>query len=184
MNKLTDFFHTLRRGKSLLGVAAIGILLFLTSVGNSGCGVYRFADISIPDSIKTVKVNFFENRAPYVNPQLSPQLTDAVRQKIVAQTKLGQTNDDNADWLLNGTIINYSVSTAGVSNGVSSQNRLTVTVHIVRIDQKGNDTKEYDISRNYDFDSQQSITEAELALFPRIIKDVTDDIFNRIFSDW
>jgi hypothetical protein len=38
----------------------------------SSCGIYSFADVSIPDSIKTVRINFFENRAQYVNPQLSP----------------------------------------------------------------------------------------------------------------
>ena len=50
---------------------------------NSSCGVYSFADVSIPDSIKTIRVNFLENRAPYVNPQLSPALTDRVKQKII-----------------------------------------------------------------------------------------------------
>lgn len=173
-----------RPGKrGLFAFAALVVLLF-AAMANSGCGVYRFADISIPDSIRTVKINYFENRAPYINPQLSPRLTDAVRQKIVQQTKLTQTNNDNADWVLDATITNYSVSTAGVSQGQAAQNRLTVTVHITRLDQKGNKTVEYDISRNFDFPASQSITEAENSKFPEMIKGLTDDIFNRIFSDW
>lgn len=165
-------------------MAAVALVVLLASAGTTGCGVYKFADISIPDTIKTVKVNFFENRAPYVNPQLSPRLTDNVRQKIVSQTKLTQTNNDNADWILSGTITNYSVSTAGVAQGRAAQNRLTVTVHIVRLDQKGNQTKEYDVSRNFDFPATQTITEAEAARFSDILRDLTDDIFNRIFSNW
>ena len=45
------------------------------------------SDVSIPDSIKTVKINFIENKARYVNPRLSPTLTDKLRQKIVGHDK-------------------------------------------------------------------------------------------------
>jgi hypothetical protein len=156
--------------------------------GNTGCKVYSFRDVAIPDSIKTVKVNFIENRAPYVNPQLSPRLTDRLRQKIVSQTKLSQTNNDNADWNISGQITNYSFSTSGISSetGKSSvtTNRLTVTVHIILNDQKANKTQEYDVSRNFEFSGNQSIQQAEAALGDDIIKGMTDDIFNRIFSNW
>ncbi|MBA4168407.1 MAG: hypothetical protein H0X41_12840, partial [Chitinophagaceae bacterium] len=46
----------------------------------SGC--YSFKDVSIPPEVKTVRVNYIENRATYINPQLAPQLTDRIRQKI------------------------------------------------------------------------------------------------------
>lgn len=150
----------------------------------TGCGVYKLRDISIPQDIKSVKVNFIENRAPYINPQLSPRLTDQLRQKIVTQTGLTQTNNDSADWVISGTITNYSISTAGISQGQQSTNRLTVTVHIVKIDQKLDKTTEYDVSRPFDFGSNQSITQAEATLLPDILKAMTDDIFNRLFSDW
>ena len=79
-------------------------------MGLNSCGIYRFTDASVPDSIKTVKVNFIENKASYINPQLSPRLTDKVRQKIVAQTRLVQTNNE-ADWEISGAITQYSFST-------------------------------------------------------------------------
>ncbi|HET9825242.1 MAG TPA: LPS assembly lipoprotein LptE, partial [Chitinophagaceae bacterium] len=83
---------------------------------NSQCRVsYGLRDVSIPDSIKTVKVNFIENKARYVNPTLSPTLTDRLRQKIVSQTRLVQTNSDNADWEISGYVNEYSVSTSGIS---------------------------------------------------------------------
>ncbi len=90
-------------------------VLFFIATGNSSCSVYKLRDISIPDSIRSVKVNFIENKAPYVNPQLSPRLTDKLRQKIVSQTRLSQTNNDNADWDIRGYISNYSFSTTGIS---------------------------------------------------------------------
>ena len=185
MNKVIQHYKKRRSPDSLICAGLVAFVILLASFGSTGCRVrYGFNDVSVPDTIKTVKINFFENRAPYINPQLSPRLTDEVRRKIVTQTRLNQTNNDNADWVLNGTITNYSVTTSGVSQGQAASNRLTVTVHIVRIDQKGNKTVEYDVSRNFDFSANKSITQAESELFDTILKGMTDDIFNRIFSDW
>ena len=164
-------------------IAAILVLSFL-SFGNSSCNVYKFHDIAIPDSIKTIKINFIENRAPYVNPLLSPRLTDRLRQKIVSQTRLSQTNSDNADWDIKGYISNYTSSTSGISNQQVATNRLTVTVHVSVNDQKANKTQEYDVSRNFEYSATKSLTQAESELADEIIRGLTDDIFNRIFSNW
>ena len=168
------------------GVAITIALLSIISTTNTGCFRYSFRDkASIPDSIKTVKVNFIENRARYQNPQLSPRLTDRVRQKITGQTKLVQTNNDNADWEINGEITDYSVTTSGISNQREATNRLTITVHISLLKRKeGGDVKDHDITRNYDFGANQSLQQAEAKLFDEMIRTLTDDIFNRLFSDW
>ena len=173
----------MNRSMSFSGFCSLAVagLLFMIL---SGCGVYKLRDISIPQDVKSVKVNFIENRAPYINPQLSPRLTDRLRQKIVTQTRLTQTNNDSADWVINGTVTNYSISTAGLTNGTQATNRLTVTVHIVKVDQVLDKTTEYDVSRPFDFRSDQSITQAEAGLLEDILKSMTDDIFNRLFSDW
>lgn len=162
-----------------------GILsLFLVALVNTSCGIYRFNDVNYPDSIRTVKVLFIENRATYVNPQLSPQLTDKLRQKIVSQTRLKQTSGDNADWEISGTITDYSFSTSGISNQQSTTNRINVSVHIILNDLKAGNTKEYDVTRNFDFPSTRTLQQAESSLLSDMLRDITDDIFNRIFSDW
>ena len=180
--------RTVKRIRNILAVllysfAVIAISFFL-SFGNSSCNVYKFHDIAIPDSIKTIKINFIENRAPYVNPLLSPRLTDRLRQKIVSQTRLSQTNNDNADWDIKGYISNYSSSTSGISQQQVATNRLTVTVHISVNDQKANKTQEYDVSRSFEYSASKSLTQAESELADEIIRGMTDDIFNRIFSNW
>lgn len=159
-------------------------LLVSLSFIESSCGVYRFKDVSIPDSIKTVKVNFFENRARYINPQLSPRLTDRLRQKIVGQTRLSQTNNDNADWEINGTITEYSLSTSAISGQREAGNRLTVVVSVVLTGLKTEKPTEYSISRNFEFSARQSLQEAENKLAEDIIRSLADDIFNRLFSNW
>lgn len=155
----------------------------------TGCGIYKFNDVSIPATIKTVRVNFIENRAPYVNPQLSPSLTDRLKQKIVNQTRLTQTNSDNANYDIHGYISDYSVSTTGITsaNGQSqtSINRLSVTVHITVNDQVNNKTlPEIVVTRQFDFPANQSLQTAEAQLLDEMIRNLTDEIFNHIFSNW
>src|SRR4051812_23483592 len=150
----------------------------------SSCGVYTFKDVSIPPEIKTVKINFIENRAGYKNPQLSPRITDQLQQKISNQTRLSRTNSDDAHYQISGYISSYTVSTSGISSQEASTNRLTVGVHITLLNTLKNETKEYDISRDFEFSAGLSFTQAEAQLMDDIIKNVTDEIFNRIFSNW
>lgn len=169
--------------KKISLILAPAMLLVLLISGS--CRVrYGFNDVSIPPEINTVKVNFIENRAPYINPQLSPQLTDRVRQKIVSQTRLKQTNGDNADWEISGTITDYSFSTSGISNQRTTTNRINVSVHLTLNDQKSGKSKEYNVTRSFDFSSSQTLQQAESGLLPEMIRGMADDIFNQIFSNW
>jgi hypothetical protein len=172
------------RNWKIVGSIVFIAILFLVGFSNSGCGIYKFNEAVVPDSIKTIKINFIENKAPYVNPQLSPRLTDRLRQKIVSQTKLSQTNNDNADWIINGNISSYGFSTSGISQQREATNRLTVGVHITINDQKANVSTDYDVSRSFEFAASQSIQQAEANLGEEIIRSLTDDIFNKIFSKW
>jgi hypothetical protein len=160
------------------------ILVAMAFINNSCTVRYGFKDVNFPDSIKTVKVNLIENRATYINPQLSPQLTTKLRQKIVTQTRLKQTNGDNADWEISGTITDYSFSTSGISNQQTTTNRINVSVQITLNDLKAGKTVEKNVTRNFDFPSSQSLQQAEVDKLPEMIRGLTDDIFNQIFSDW
>ena len=166
-----------------------GILLVLICFPGSSCKIYSFKDVSIPPEVKTIRLGFIENRARIVDPQLSPQLTDKLKQKINNQTKLTQVQSDNADYDVTAYVSDYSVSTSGVSAQAAATNRLTVSVHIA-LKNRLNDQKlgtpdfETDITRNFDFPASQSVNDAQAALTPQIVDNMTDDIFNRLFSNW
>ena len=161
------------------------LLLVLSIINTTGCSFkYGFKDISIPDTIKTVKVGYIENRARYINPQLSPRLTDKLRQKIVSQTKLTQVNNDNADWEISGWVSDYSFTTSAISGQQVANNRLTVNIHIVLNNRKEDKTTDYDISRSFEFKGNQSFQQAENALGDEMIRTLTDEIFNKLFSNW
>jgi hypothetical protein len=158
-------------------------LLLAGVVCLSGC--YSFKDVSIPPEVKTVRLNYIENRATYINPQLAPQLTDRIRQKINNQTRLTLVTGEDAHYDIAGAITGYTVSTAGISEQTAATDRLSVTVHIIfknRLDEKAN--FEADVSRNFDFSASLSLQQAEAQLSDDILKNMTDEIFNRIFSNW
>ena len=169
---------------TFLTLATILLTAFgIASVG-SGCGIYRFNDASIPDSIKSVKVNFIENKASYINPQLSPKLTEKFRQKILSQTRLVQTNNDNADWEISGTITQYSFSTSAIAGGQSANNRLNVGIQLSLYDRKSDETKRVDVSRSWEFQGTKTVQAAEADLIEEMVRTLADEMFNKLFSNW
>ena len=152
----------------------------------SGCKVYNFNGASIPPEIKTIRVQYIENKARYNNAQLSPQLTDKLRQKIVSQTKLTQVNNDNADYDVSGYISQYDVTTSGISDQKVSTNRLTVAVSLTLVNRKtpGVEPKNISASRSFDFSASLTLPQAEKQLNDEIIRNLADEIFNQLFSNW
>lgn len=165
--------------RALRPLAAACLLLFQGAT----CRL-SLRDVSIPPEVKTVRVAYIDNRARYINPLLSPRLTEKLRQKIVNQTRLSQTNGE-AHFEISGTISDYSVSTSGIADRQSSMNNLNVTVSISfrnRLDEKKN--FETAITRNFPFSSGLSLQQAEAQLNDQIVGNLVDEIFNRIFSNW
>jgi Lipopolysaccharide-assembly len=146
---------------------------------------YSFKDVTIAPEVKTAKVNYFGNKASYVNPQLSPALTEKLRQKINGQTRLTLVQADDAHYDISGWVSQYLLTTSGISNQQAATNRLIVTVHLVfknRLDDKA--SFEADLSRNFDFDARLTLQHAETQKGEEIVRNMTDEIFNRIFSNW
>ena len=146
---------------------------------------YSTKDISIPAEIKTFRVNYFENKARYVNPQLSPQLTEKVKQKIIGQTRLRQTNSEDAHYDISGYVSDYNVTTTGIANQAATTNRLSITFHLIcknTLDQTKN--IETDVAYSLDFSGQKTLQDVEAASLDDILKNLTDAIFNKIFSNW
>ncbi len=161
------------------------ILYFIFFIPLSSCKIYRFKDVSIPAEVKTIRINYIENKARFVNPQLSPQLTDKLRQKINNQTRLTLIQGDEADYDIRCEITGYDVTTSGISQQQASANRLIVTVN-VSFKNKLDEKKNFDapVSRNFDFSANLSLDQAQAQLTPTIIQNIVDEIFNRIFSNW
>src|SRR5688572_5674689 len=94
--------------KKMLAPALAAVIILMFSF--STCK-YGFRDSSpIPAEVKTFRVNYIENKAQYVNTQLSPQLTERLKSKIINTTRLRQTNDDEAHYDISGYVSQYYTS--------------------------------------------------------------------------
>jgi outer membrane lipopolysaccharide assembly protein LptE/RlpB len=163
----------------------ITCILILWVFSYSTCK-YGFKDTSpIPEEVKTFRVNYLTNKAQYVNPQLSPQLTEKLKAKIINTTRLRQTNNDDAHYDIGGYVSQYYTSTTGITGNTASLNRLNVTFHLI-FKNTLDDTKSFetDVTTNVDFAASQSLSQAEASNSSKIIGNITDAIFNKIFSNW
>jgi len=169
----------------ILNKWVLAFCLALSAICIQATCKYGFKDVSLPPEVKTFRVNYFENRAEYKNPQLSPQVTEKLKQKIIGTTRLQQTNGDEAHYDINGFISAYYTSTTAISASNTSLNRLTATFHIIfknTLDEKKN--FEADVTYSVDFDANLSLSQVEQQKGDEISRNLTDAIFNKIFSNW
>jgi outer membrane lipopolysaccharide assembly protein LptE/RlpB len=172
-----------RRNIFMIRILACALVLLVFSF--STCK-YGFRDSApIPPEVKNFRVNYLENKAQYINTQLSPQLTERLKSKILGTTRLQQTNNDDAHYDISGYVSQYYTSTISISGNNASGNRLTVGFHLIFRNQL-DETKNFeaDLTRTFDFPATQSLSEAEAVLNADIVKNLVDEIFNKIFSNW
>lgn len=165
----------------MTGAAVYALLLFSFATCK-----YSFNDVgAIPADVKTFRVNYFENRAQYVNSYLSPNITEKLKQKIIGTTRLKQTNSDDAHFDISGYVSQYYATTVGVTGNAAGTNRLTVVFHII-FKNSLNDKQNFesDVTYTTDFSANQTLNDVESSLNPDIVKNVVDLIFNKIFSNW
>ncbi len=155
------------------------IIIALTLLSLTGCGIYSFTGTSIQPDVKSVVINYFEYKALRVNPSLSNEMTEALKDQFKRLTKLEEVDMDG-DLEIVGEIIGYDVkATAITADEVAAQNRLTVGVKIYFTNRKyPEDDFEKSFSAYADFDAMQPLDAVEATLCEEIIEKLVDDIFN------
>lgn len=160
--------------------AAVFILLL------SGCKIsYSFTGASISPDVKTISIQYFQNRASLVQPGLSQNLTDALIDKCKAQTNLSFINGIG-DVNFEGEISDYNTRPLTVSaDAQAATNRFTITVRVRFTNAVDPDLSyEQNFSRYEDYDSALSLADVEDSLSRKIVELLVEDIFNRAFVNW
>ena len=170
----------------ILSAAAASMALAVTALLVHSCGIYSFSGTSIQPDVKTVTINYFEYKALRVNPSLSNDLTEALKDKFHKMTRLEQVEMDG-DIEVTGTVTGYDVRAMAVTaEEVASQNRLTVTIKISFTNRKHpeDDFPDKSFSAYSDYDSTQSLDAVEATLCEEIIEKLCEDIFNATVANW
>ena len=151
----------------------------------SSCWIYSFSGTSIDPSVKTITIDYLEYKALRVNPSLSNDLTEGLKEKFRKMTRLTQVDLDG-DLEISGEITGYDVrSQAVTAQEVAAQNRLTVSVKINYMNRIFPDEDfERSFSAYADYDSSLSLDAVEATLCEEIIEKVCEDILNATVANW
>jgi hypothetical protein len=162
-----------------------GIIL----LGQSCTYSLSLSGASIPLTMKTVRVDFFENNAPLVVNTLSRQFTEALKTRIRNTTRLDVVQAGDADAIFSGSITDYNIAPVSIqatNNNVApiaGASRLTITVRVKYA---------YDADKKFSFEDTFSKSEdftgdiaaKEQTLITDINKQLIEDIFNKAFANW
>ena len=152
----------------------------------SSCGIYSFSGTSIQPDVNSITINFFEYKAMKVNPSLSNDLTEALKNTFRRMTKLEQMESDG-DLEISGIVTNYTVSAQAITaEEMAAMNRLTVTVSITFENKKypEDNFENKSFSAYLDYDSSDSLDSVESSRMSEIIDKLIEDIFNATVAQW
>nr|WP_259068481.1 LptE family protein [Mucilaginibacter sp. X4EP1]MCS3813929.1 hypothetical protein [Mucilaginibacter sp. X4EP1] len=144
---------------------------------------------SIPPTMKTIRVDFFENNAALVVNNLSTTFTEALKDRVRNTTRLSIVRVEEADAVMSGSITDYNIAPVSInatSNNVApiaGASRLSITVsvkYVDNIDKKNSFEQSFTKTENFSGD----IATHEQTLIADLNKQLTEDIFNRAFANW
>ena len=161
-------------------------LLLALMLSLSSCGIYSFSGTSIQPDVNTVTINLFEYKALKVNPTLSNDLTEGLKNRFRTMTRLEQVEMDG-DLEITGEVTGYNVSASSITaDEVAASNKLNISVKVSFINRKHpeDDFTDKSFSNYSEYDSTLSIDAVEANLTAEIVEKLVEDIFNASVAQW
>lgn len=133
----------------------------------------------------SISISDFPNHAPLVNPTLSNNLTEGIRDIFTRQTRL-TVQRQSGDLELEGEIVGYQLTPMAISaDSYSAETKLTVTVKVVFTN---NVNPEESFEKTYSafqtFDSNLLLTDVQDELCETIITEIAENIYNDTVAKW
>ena len=165
----------------------IWLTLVATVVTLSSCMIsYRFNGASIDYSkTQSISIADFPNNAAMVNPNLSNNLSEGIRDIYSRQTRL-QILRRGGDMELEGEIVDYALTPMAISaDNLSAETKLTITIKVRFTNNKApEESFEKTYSAYQTFDSSRLLTDVQDQLCSEICDDLKDLIFNATLGNW
>ena len=166
------------------------LLIIITSLLVTSCGIYSFTGSSIPIGVETFQVDYFENTAggkpgSTIEPGLDRDFTIALQDLIVNQTSLNLVNQ-GGDIIYSGEIVDFSVTPMAATAEIkAAQNRLTMAV-MVNYENVLNEEDDIEkrFSFYYDFPGNLQVYDIKDAALEEIFERIIQDIFNETLAKW
>jgi hypothetical protein len=175
-----------RRTKSdWLRLLTISLFTLHSSLFTTSCGVYSFSGTTLSPDLKTITISNFTLATAGGPANLTLQLNEKLKEYYQRYTNL-KVVPANGDLVLEGSITGYDLQ--AISPTASDQaglNRLQVSVQARFINNK-DETKSFEQGFSFyqDFPQNQTLTQNEPRLVPRILDQIVLDIFTKTAADW
>jgi len=159
----------------------------LTLLSFSGCSIsYKFNGANINyETTHSISIADFPNNAAMVNPNLSPSLSEGIRDLFQRQTRLIILSK-GGDLELEGEIVGYDITQGAISvDSYASESKLTirVTVHFTNnIYPEESFDKTYSASQT--FDASRLLTDVQDELCDIIVTEIAENIYNDTVAKW
>lgn len=168
------------------------VALFVTLAGivclvNSCKISMGLAPISSIDysKVKTISIAEFPNRAEFVYAPMTTEFNQKLKDMFIQQTRLQLVNS-NGDLEIDGEITGYNQYNESVAaDGFSSKVKLTMTVNVRYVNNTNHEEDfEQQFSAFQTYDSTLLLTDVQDELINKMIKDITEQIFNSTVANW
>lgn len=174
-----------KTGRTYFAGMALSVFILLAVI-MTGCRIsYTFSGASLSEEVKTISIQYFQNRASLVQPGLSQYFTDELSDKVRAQTNKEMVRDFG-DVNFEGEIVDYRTVPQTISgNATAAINRFTISVKVKFTNTiEPEYSFEQTFSRYEDYDSAQELSNVEQELTEKIVEQLIEDIFNKAFVNW
>jgi hypothetical protein len=161
------------------------LLLFFAFLVLDACKIgYSFSGASLSPDVKTVSIDYFDNRATLINPNLSQAFTEALKDKFTSEAGLSSVSK-SGDLDFSGTITGYRLSPVSIQQNEAAMMRLTISVNVKFInntDPNQNFTQTF--SEYVDYEAEQDFASVEDDLAQIIIRKLMEKIFMKSAANW
>lgn len=165
----------------------IWLTLVATVVTLPSCLIsYRFNGASIDYSkTQSISIADFPNNAAMVNPNLSNNLSEGIRDIYSRQTRL-QILRRGGDMELEGEIVDYALTPMAISaDNLSAETKLTITIKVRFTNNKApEESFEKTYSAYQTFDSSRLLTDVQDELCATMITELAENIYNDTVAKW
>lgn len=163
--------------------AIILSLSFLLAVSCWSC--YSFRGISIPPSTEDFYVELFGVEASAAPADMGQDFTRELTDKVRNESRL-KLSDIEPDITFQGSVTRFQVSAINPEpNARVGSNRLTIGIRVNYIEREDPDASwEQNFSYFVDFPSDRNLLDLQDQLIMEAYDQITEDIFNKAFTDW
>jgi hypothetical protein len=141
--------------------------------------------INIPADVKNISVQYFTIKAAMVNPSLSQNFTESLKDKFLKQTSLTVIASDG-DYRLSGFITDYKTEPVATSSSTGAvKNRFTLSVAVVfecPNHKEMNFTET--ITKFQEFPATDNFQTLENSLSEEVGNQIIQEVFNKVALKW